>query len=57
MGFSTRPEGTGLGLFITMELVKSLGGRISVEDSVVLVGTTFLVELPLIIPSREEEIE
>jgi signal transduction histidine kinase/predicted RNA-binding protein with RPS1 domain/DNA-binding response OmpR family regulator len=54
MGFSTRPEGTGLGLFITKGLVESLGGRISVEDSVVLVGTTFLVELPLIIPSREE---
>jgi len=55
MGFSTRPDGTGLGLFITKGLVESLGGRIKVEESVVLIGTTFLVELPLIIPSREEE--
>ncbi len=45
-GFSTRQEGTGLGLFISRMLIESLGGRISVEETAVPVGTTFLVELP-----------
>ena len=53
LGFSTRPEGTGLGLFVSEGLVKSLGGRISVEESVMMVGTTFLVELPVVVPSIE----
>lgn len=48
LGFSTRPEGTGLGLFIARSLVESLGGKISVEHSVVPIGTTFLVELPAV---------
>jgi signal transduction histidine kinase/predicted RNA-binding protein with RPS1 domain/ActR/RegA family two-component response regulator len=47
LGFSTRPDGTGLGLFIARSLVESLGGKISVERSVVPIGTTFLVELPV----------
>jgi len=46
LGFSTRPEGTGQGLFIARSLVGSMGGRISVEESLVPLGTTFLVELP-----------
>ncbi len=46
LGFSTRPDGTGLGLFIARSLVESLGGEVSVERSVVPVGTTFVVELP-----------
>ena len=46
LGFSTRPDGTGLGLFIARSLIESLGGKISVERSVVPIGTTFLVELP-----------
>lgn len=46
LGFSTRSGGTGLGLFIARSLVESLGGKISVERSVVPIGTTFLVELP-----------
>jgi signal transduction histidine kinase/predicted RNA-binding protein with RPS1 domain len=46
LGFSTRPRGTGLGLFIARSLVESMGGRIIVERSVVPIGTTFLVELP-----------
>jgi signal transduction histidine kinase/predicted RNA-binding protein with RPS1 domain/ActR/RegA family two-component response regulator len=46
LGFSTRPGGTGLGLFIARSLVESMGGRIIVERSVVPIGTTFLVELP-----------
>jgi signal transduction histidine kinase len=50
LGFSTRPGGTGLGLFIARGLVESLGGRISLENTVMLLGTTFLVELPIVVP-------
>lgn len=44
-GFSTR-GGSGLGLFIARSFVHSLGGRLSVEESFVPLGTTMLVELP-----------
>ena len=47
LGFTTRPEGSGLGLFIARSLVTSLGGRISIESSAIPIGTTFLVELPV----------
>jgi signal transduction histidine kinase/predicted RNA-binding protein with RPS1 domain/DNA-binding NarL/FixJ family response regulator len=46
LGFSTRPGGTGLGLFIARSLVEEMGGRITVEESRVPFGTTFLIELP-----------
>ncbi|WP_420631255.1 S1 RNA-binding domain-containing protein [Candidatus Leptofilum sp.] len=46
MGFSTREDGTGLGLYIARSLVESLGGRIYVEQSLILIGTTFVIELP-----------
>ena len=46
--FSTKAvgEGTGMGLFITHQIIERHGGRITVE-SVVGQGTTFLVQLPL----------
>ncbi|MBS1786148.1 MAG: S1 RNA-binding domain-containing protein [Acidobacteria bacterium] len=44
-GFSTR-GGSGLGLFIARSFVNSMGGRVSVEESFVPLGTTILVELP-----------
>ncbi|MCB0208477.1 MAG: S1 RNA-binding domain-containing protein [Anaerolineae bacterium] len=47
LGFTTRLGGTGQGLFITRSLIESQGGRVSVERSVVPLGSTFLVELPV----------
>jgi len=46
LGFSTRPGGTGLGLFVARSVVESMGGRIAVEQSSIPLGSTFLVELP-----------
>jgi len=47
LGFTTKPRGSGLGLYIARSLVESIGGRIVVEESLVPLGTTFLVELPV----------
>jgi PAS domain S-box-containing protein len=44
--FSTRPKGTGLGLWVTHDIVRHHGGRIEVE-SVPGRGTTFRVVLPV----------
>ncbi|HXW00841.1 MAG TPA: S1 RNA-binding domain-containing protein [Anaerolineae bacterium] len=48
LGFTTRLGGTGQGLYIARSLVESLGGQIQVERSVIPIGATFLVELPVI---------
>ncbi len=53
LGFSTRSGGTGLGLFTTRWLIESMSGQVSVDKSAMLVGTTFLIELPLIVPSLD----
>lgn len=50
LGFSTRPNGTGLGLFIARSLVESMGGAIRVERSYVPSGTIFRVDLPAASP-------
>ncbi|HWB76467.1 MAG TPA: ATP-binding protein, partial [Nannocystaceae bacterium] len=56
--FTTKPleTGTGLGLTICRDIVRSLGGRIEVE-SVVDRGTTFSVVLPAadVAPQRSED--
>ena len=46
--------GTGIGLSLTRELVKAMGGEISVESKVGL-GSTFLVKLPVTNNSAFEE--
>jgi signal transduction histidine kinase len=45
-GFTTRSGGAGLGLTISRQIANSLGGRLRVEESYVLWGTTFVLELP-----------
>lgn len=46
LGFTTRQDGSGLGLYIAESLINTMGGRIQIESSLVPLGTTFLVELP-----------
>jgi signal transduction histidine kinase len=43
---STREEGHGLGLFISRNLAENMGGTVRLVDSVVFLGSAFLVELP-----------
>ncbi|GAC1336788.1 MAG: hypothetical protein NVSMB29_00140 [Candidatus Dormibacteria bacterium] len=43
----TRYPGTGLGLFISRQLSERLGGSLVVEQSVLGVGTTFALDLPM----------
>jgi signal transduction histidine kinase/DNA-binding response OmpR family regulator len=45
LGFTTRKHGSGIGLFMTRQLIESLGGRIAVEESHPWWGTTILIEL------------
>ena len=45
-GFTTKKGGAGLGLTISRQIVTSLGGKLQVEESHMLWGTTFLLELP-----------
>lgn len=49
----SRPNGLGLGLFITKLVVEAHGGSIQVESAPGL-GTTFLVSLPRIPRARAE---
>ncbi len=46
LGYSTRPSGTGLGLFIARHLIESMGGHIAIAQSTIPTGTTFRIELP-----------
>ncbi len=46
MGMTTREGGSGLGLYIARALLQAMNGRIYVEESLMLLGTTFVVELP-----------
>jgi len=44
--FTTKQKGTGIGLSVVLRIVKTYGGRISV-DSVIGAGSTFHIRLPL----------
>jgi PAS domain S-box-containing protein len=43
--YTTKPEGTGLGLYIVQEIIAAHGGQITVQ-SVEHQGTTFIITLP-----------
>lgn len=44
---STRRKGHGLGLYISQNLAETMGGRIRLVDSMMFIGTKFVVELPV----------
>lgn len=44
--FSTKPRGTGLGLYLSRYFIERLGGQVRPVRSVMFVGTEFVVELP-----------
>lgn len=47
MGYSTRQDGSGIGLFISRSLIEEIGGRIYVADSWILSGSIFALEFPI----------
>lgn len=55
LGFTTRTDGSGLGLYIVRSLVESMGGQIEVEKSLVPLGTTFIVRLRTTREARRRE--
>ena len=52
--FSTRTKGTGLGLWVTQDIVRHHGGRIEVESEEGR-GTTFQIILPVDSPTLAED--
>ena len=49
--FTTKPQGTGLGLFVSRNLVQEMGGSLRLESTSTN-GTSFVVRLPLVKASR-----
>lgn len=47
MGFSTRVDGSGIGLFVSRNLMEEIEGKIYVLDSHILHGTVFALEFPV----------
>ncbi len=45
-GYSTRHDGSGIGLYISRNLINDMGGKIYVKESSMLGGTIFAVEIP-----------
>lgn len=52
--FTTKDNGTGLGLPITQRIVENAGGRLEVASRVGR-GTTFTIRLPAVVPELEEQ--
>jgi signal transduction histidine kinase len=44
--FTTKSAGTGMGLFICRQLLGRMGAHIYVEETAMLIGTTFVIEFP-----------
>jgi len=49
--YTTKPGGTGLGLYIVQEVVAAHGGQVAVQ-SVVGQGSTFTITLPRLRPEQ-----
>lgn len=47
LGYSTRSEGSGIGLFVSRNLMEEAGGRVYVRESHILWGTVFALEFPV----------
>jgi len=45
-GYTTRVDGSGIGLYISRNLLEAIGGRMIVLRSNILGGTTFALEIP-----------
>jgi len=45
-GYTTRHDGSGIGLYISRSMVNEIGGRLFVKESRILGGTTFALEIP-----------
>jgi signal transduction histidine kinase/CheY-like chemotaxis protein len=46
-GYSSRNEGSGMGLHICRDFAKTINAKIKIEKSLILFGSTFKIELPL----------
>ncbi len=44
-GYTTRQDGSGIGLYISRNLIQEMGGRIYITESCILGGTTFAIEI------------
>ncbi len=53
--YTTKPNGTGLGLAVAKDIVSAHGGRLALESEVGR-GTTFIVSLPARADAREEAV-
>ena len=45
-------KGTGLGLWVIYEIIKSMGGTITIKSEVEK-GTTFVVNIPIVVPEKK----
>ncbi|MEM7532214.1 MAG: S1 RNA-binding domain-containing protein [Chloroflexota bacterium] len=50
LGFTTRQgEGSGMGLYISRQLVENVGGRIYIKQSEIFSGSRVVIELPILL--------
>ncbi|MAU01143.1 MAG: hypothetical protein CL608_28705 [Anaerolineaceae bacterium] len=47
LGYTSRTDGSGQGLYIARSLVEMFGGTIKIESSPIHLGTTFQIEIPI----------
>lgn len=47
VGFTTKDEGLGMGLDICNNIIKSFGGQISLLKSILFIGSTFEIQIPI----------